>query len=295
MKVLVLGAFGMLGSDLTKELAARGHLPTSKSSAEFDITDPEASAALAFERGTYDWCVNCAAYTAVDKAESELRQATEVNALGPAYLANACGMAGIQLIHVSTDFVFDGTAVEPYAEDAPTNPLGVYGQTKRDGELAVLSSNPNALIVRTSWLFGVGGRCFPKTMIGAWRAGKSLRVVADQVGCPTSTVDLSRVLVDLIELNAYPGVYHACGPDATNWHAFAVDAIKAWKAATGDERSIEIEAIPTVAYPTPAVRPKYSVMSTAKLTSLGVKPLRPLPEALEDFVNSVIESERAAS
>jgi len=284
LKILVLGATGMLGSDMTPALMARGHMVTARSSKEFDITNPEMVAGLALDRGVYDWCVNCSAYTAVDKAEAEARIATEVNAIGPGYLANACGMAGTKLIHISTDFVFDGRASVPYTEDSTPCPLGVYGQTKRDGEMAVLAANPNALIVRTSWLYGRIGKCFPKTMINAWRAGKPLRVVADQVGCPTYTVDLARVLVDMIELSAYPGIYHACGPDITNWHAFAVEAVSMWALSAADERPVEIAAIPTEAYPTPAARPKYSVMSTAKLQSIGIAPMRPSADSLTEFV-----------
>lgn len=284
MKVLVIGGSGMLGSDLISELTRRGHDVESPSSKECDITDPEAIATIALTRGDFDWCVNCSAYTAVDKAESEVREATELNAFGPGYLANACGLAGIKLIQISTDFVFDGNASIPYGADAPTNPLGVYGKTKWEGEQAVLSANPNALIVRTSWLFGPNGRSFPKTMIGAWDAGKSLKVVADQTGCPTYTGDLARVLVDLIEKNAYPGIYHACGPTVTTWHAFAIEAIEAWKAAKGDDRPVEIEPIPTEAYPTPAKRPKYSVLDTSKLTDLGITPMPTLRQALVEFV-----------
>jgi len=283
MKVLVIGASGMLGSDVVSELQQRGHEVASPRSKELDITNLEHVAGIALSHGTYDWCINCGAYTAVDKAESEVQLATELNELGPAYLANACSMAGAKLIHISTDFVFDGESTTPYETDAPTNPLGVYGRTKRDGELAVLAANPNALIVRTSWLYGPNGKCFPKTMIAAWEAGKTLRVVSDQIGCPTSTGDLARVLVDMIEANIYPGIYHACGPTVTNWHQFAIDAINKWKSSKGDDRTVEVEAILTDAYPTPARRPKYSVLACETLWDLWIKPMRPLDEALADF------------
>jgi len=125
-------------------------------------------------------------------------------------------------------------------------------------------------------------------MIDAWQKGKSLRVVSDQIGCPTSTEDLARVLADLVERNAYPGVYHACGPTIANWHEFAVTAITCWKTATGSEQSISIEAIPTEAYPTPAQRPKYSVLACKKLEGLGIAPMRNLPEALTSFVGRLL-------
>ena len=287
MKVLVVGGSGMLGIDVCAELVSRGHEVTAPSSAELDITDPLSVATILENRREFDWCINCAAYTAVDKAETETREATELNAMGPGYLATACKMGGVKLIHVSTDFVFDGEATVPYTEDSRPQPIGVYGNTKRDGELAVMSANSNALIVRTSWLFGPNGRNFPKTMIGAWLAEKSLRVVSDQTGCPTYTLDLARVLVDLIEVNGYPGIYHACGPTATTWYQFAVEAITAYRDFHGIDRPVEITPVPTEEYPTPAKRPKYSAMSTAKLDTLGIQPMRPLSEELGDFVGRI--------
>jgi dTDP-4-dehydrorhamnose reductase len=292
MKLLVIGGSGMLGTDLCAEAASRGLEVFAPSSTELDITNLEHTASIALDPGWFDWCVNCAAYTAVDKAESEREQAVELNTLAPGYLAGACSMAGIKLIHISTDFVFDGSATSPYAENAPTRPLGVYGESKRQGELSVLSGHSNASIVRTSWLYGARGRCFPKTMISAWEAGKALRVISDQTGCPTYTVDLARVLLDMIEKNARPDIYHACGPTVTTWHGFAVDAITAWRDLTGSDRSVEVEPIPTEAYPTPARRPKYSVLSCERLAALGIEPMRPLGEALADFVGKLQIADR---
>jgi len=284
MKILVTGGSGMLGSDLVAELERRGHLVAAPTSKELDITDPELVAAVAMSRGAHDWCINCAAYTAVDKAETEVQQATELNAIAPGYLSQACSMAGIKLMHISTDFVFDGNGTTPYKPDAPTRPLGVYGRTKREGEEAVLAANANGIVVRTSWLYGPNGRSFPKTMITAWEAGKQLRVVDDQTGCPTYTGDLARVLVDMVERNAYPGIYHACGPDVLTWYQFAITAIEVYKAARGLDRPIEITPIPTEAYPTPAARPTYSVLDTAGLYALGIEPMQSLSLALPDFM-----------
>jgi len=277
----------MLGTDLVAGAQARGHETLAPPLPEdLDITDPTAMARLGSgEFGQFDWVINCAAYTAVDKAETEVREATEINAIGPGYLAEAVKGIGGKLLHIGTDFVFDGTASDPYPEDAPTNPLGVYGRTKRDGEEAVLQANPNALVVRTAWLYGPNGNSFPRTMIRAFLAGKRLRVVADQTGCPTYTADLSRVLVDLVEKNAFPGIYHAVGPEAMTWHEFAARAIQAWQnlnAAT-PQGSPVIEPIPTEDWPTPAVRPKYSVLGMVKLDQLGIAPMRPVDEALTEF------------
>ncbi len=283
MRFLVTGARGMLGQDVLSELANRHHEIGAYDKADLDICDPTAMARLAAgEFGAQEWVINCAAYTAVDKAETEVREAHEANALGPGYLARATAALGAKLIHVSTDFVFDGTADKPYTEDALTHPLGVYGRTKRDGEDAVLASQ-HALVVRTAWLYGPLGNSFPRTMIRAFLAGRQLKVVSDQIGCPTYTADLARVLVDLAEKDAAPGIYHAVGRDAMNWHAFAVLAISAWLAGHGRSDEVDIEPIPSADWPTPAARPKYSVLSTVKLEALGIAPMRPVNEALQDF------------
>ncbi len=269
----------MLGTDLVSELGRRGHEVEATLPEDLDITEPTSMARIASgELGHFGWIVNCAAYTAVDKAETEAREATEINTIGAGYVASAAKANGAKLIHIGTDFVFDGSATEPYAEDAPTNPLGVYGRTKRDGEEAVLQNHSNALVVRTAWLYGPNGNSFPRTMIRAFLAGKKLRVVADQVGCPTYTADLARVLVDLAEKNAFPGIYHAVGPEAMSWHEFAERSIMAWT-----QRPCEVEPIRTEDWPTPAARPKYSVLGMAKLETLGVATMRPVDEALAEF------------
>ncbi len=284
MLVLVVGAKGMLGTDVVEELIRRGHEVCQPGREELDIAEPMHMARLAAcGFGKPEWVINCAAYTAVDKAESEPREAAEANALGPGYLSRATAALGAKLIHISTDFVFDGTATEPYAEDAPTNPLGVYGRTKRDGEEAVLAGNPNALVVRTAWLYGPNGNSFPRTMIRAFLAGKQLRVVADQTGCPTYTADLARDIGDLIEKNAFPGIYHAVGPEAMTWHEFALRAIRAWQRTHGHLEAVEIQPIATEDYPTPAARPKYSVLTTGRLDAAGVHRMRSVDAALEEF------------
>jgi dTDP-4-dehydrorhamnose reductase len=283
MRVVVLGAAGMLGTDVVSELKARNHEATALDLQDIDITDPTDIARLASgEFGGADWVVNCAAYTAVDKAEDETMAATGLNAIAPGYIAMAVQGLGAKLIHISTDFVFDGTSTEPYTEDAKTNPLGVYGRTKRDGEENVLNNNSNAIIVRTAWLYGPNGGSFPRTMIRAWEGGKQLKVVADQHGCPTYTADLARVITDLIEKNAFPGIYHAVGPDAMTWHEFALRAIRTWSAQHGGGE-VSIEPIKTEDWPTPATRPKFSVLSTEKLQSLGIEPMSPVDEALTEF------------
>ncbi len=278
MRALVIGANGMLGSDAVDELHLRGHESTSVDLPEFDASDPACVARIAAgEFGRLDWVLNCSGYTAVDRAEDEKRLAMEVNGLAPGYLAEACAMAGSKLIHISTDFVFDGEATSPYGEDAQPRPLSVYGRSKLAGENALVGS-PIALIVRTSWLFGPRGASFPTTILAAWKEGKSLRIVGDQVSKPTYTADLSRVLVDLAEMDPFPGIYHAAGPEVMSWFDLAERAIRVCEHAEPN-----IERISTDQYPTAAKRPAYSVLDCTKIRELGIKPMRPIDEALADF------------
>ena len=268
----------MLGRTVVEELRGRGIEPVPTNRATLDVADPAAVESLvAGGFGPIDAVVNCAAYTAVDRAESEEEEATRINGVAVELLGRVCADLRVPLIHVSTDFVFDGTSPEPYAEDAPTNPLSAYGRGKRRGEQA-LEGNPYARIVRTAWLFAPQGRCFPRTMVEAHKAGRNLRVVADQRGNPTYVPDLARTLVDLLEREAPAGIYHAVGPDRTTWHDFAIRAIRA---VTGVAPSVE--PVATEAFPTPAVRPKNSSLADGKLSGLGIAPMRPLDAALEDW------------
>jgi len=276
----------MLGSDVVTELKRRGHDVVAPTRQELDLTDPTSVAEVAAGKWKeVQWCINCAAYTAVDKAEEERDQAMQVNGLGPGYLAQSCQMAGLRLLHVSTDFVFDGNSSRPYKEDDATNPQGSYARSKLHGEEAVLAGHGNAIIARTAWLYGPNGNSFPRTMIRAWLAGKTLRVVNDQTGSPTYTGDLARVLVDLIEKDAERGIYHAAGPDQMTWFDLARLAITAYRdEVLHEKRPIEIQPIKTEEWPTPAKRPKYSVLSFEKVSTLGIVPMRPTQEALLEFV-----------
>lgn len=285
--VIVLGAKGMLGTDLCAEFARRNVSVAALDRDELDITDPSSILQLGTKGADYDWCINCAAYTAVDKAETEREACFAINAYGAGMLATICGAAGIRVMHISTDFVFDGTAREPYTELSPTRPLGAYGESKLEGEELALSQG--AVICRTSWLFGPHGPSFPRTMIRAWLAGKDLRVVADQVGCPTYTGDMARVLVDLVETDrtvrpVNGGIYHVAGEESMSWHELAERAIEAYALEVqGREVTPSIAKIATEDYPTPARRPAYSVLSTDKVKGMGIAPMRPLSETLPEF------------
>lgn len=278
MRVLVPGARGMLGQDVVAELRHRGHEPVEPSLELFDLSDVTSVAGLLVDTfGPLEGVINCAAYTAVDAAESDEQNAYDVNGLGVGFLGSVCEEKRLPLYHLSTDYVFDGESEHGYRENDRPNPLSAYGRSKLAGEQA-LATNPFARVVRTSWLYGTHGRCFPRTMVDAFRSGKPLRVVADQWGNPTYTADLGRLLVDLLERDPPPGTYHAAGPETVTWYDFAKRAVRA---ATGEEP--EIEPLATEDYPTPARRPRRTVLLDTRLAPLGIPPMRSLDEALADW------------
>ena len=276
--MLVLGATGMLGSDIVKVLRARNHKVTAFDSKDLDITDERAvQESPALSKKNHEWIINCAAYTAVDKAEEEPELARDVNEEGVFNLAARLAH-GPRFLHFSTDFVFDGTKGTPYNETDEINPLGAYGRSKAEGERYAEAMTENTIILRTSWLYGAKGNSFPRTMIQAHEAGKPLRVVNDQVGCPTYTVDLATACAEAIEKHLAGGIYHACGQEAMNWHDFAEATLQSWTGSL-----VTIEGIPTSEYPTPAQRPAYSVLDTTKLCKAGISPWRSTLECLADF------------
>jgi dTDP-4-dehydrorhamnose reductase len=207
-----------------------------------------------------DICINCAAYTAVDKAETEPDLAMLVNAESTGVLAAVCKEHNAKFIHISTDYVFKGDAQKPYSESDPTDPQSVYGATKREGEVLALQYNPQTMIFRTSWVYSVYGKNFVKTMIRLMKEKPSINVVNDQWGSPTHAADLAKCIMDILASGKFiPGIYHYCNDGIINWFQFA----EAIKELTGS--SCEVNPIPTSAYPTPAKRPAYSVMSKEKI------------------------------
>lgn len=284
-RVLVLGGSGMLGSDTVREFANNGWEVSSPNHFEFNLSRKDHLEKLRkHDFGDFDWVVNCAAYTAVDKAEEEFFEAHSINGVAPGALAFVCEKNSWRFLHISTDFVFDGTSTIPYTEEHVTAPLGNYGQTKLMGENNARENCPNTIIARTAWLYGPNGKSFPKTMIKAWLDGKGLKVVGDQTGSPTYTADLARVIVDLVEADAAGGVYHTSGPDAMSWHDFACLAIETYRdAVLGIKREIDVAPVKTSDWPTPAQRPAYSVLSFEKTAGLGIEPMRSTSAALLDF------------
>lgn len=265
MKWLITGAGGMLGTDLRDVLTRRGEDFVALSRTDLDVTDSRAVSARIAEHAPAV-IVNCAAYTKVDQAETEESAANQINGSAVEFLAVAANDVGATLVHVSTDFVFDGSGTSPYEPDASTNPVSAYGRSKLLGEIAAAHANEH-LIVRTSWLFGVHGPNFVEAIRNQIRKGTNpLRVVADQRGCPTYTPHLSRAIVNLVQANAR-GVVHYSDADECTWFDFA--------SAIAEESGAGIEVLPveTAEFPRPAKRPAYSVLSTKEYERVtGVSP-----------------------
>ncbi len=289
----------MLGQDLVPRLKEAGFELQCVDIAEMDITKRD----LVLDRiGSVkpDLVINCAAYTAVDKAESEQDLAFAVNRDGPGHLADACSKRGIPLVHVSTDYIFDGRSERPYREDDLANPIGVYARSKWEGEEEVRRRLDKHIIVRTSWLFGFHGSNFVKTILRLAGERDQLRVVKDQKGCPTWTGHLAEALTQIAHtirknIKDTPwGTYHYCGRDATTWFDFAADIVE--KARRYKRlRVSRIAPIPTSDYPTPAKRPMNSALDCSKIRrELGIEP-KPWKEGLAVILNELIGPEEAHS
>ncbi len=265
MRILVTGARGMLGQDVAEVLAQRGHAVAAAGRDDLDVLDP---AALRAAVPGHDAVVNCAAWTAVDDAEADEAGAFALNALAPARLAAAAAGAGARLVHVSTDYVFDGEATEPYPEDAPLAPRSAYGRTKAAGEWAVRASGCDALVLRTAWLYGAGGPCFPTTIARLARERGAVSVVDDQVGQPTWSRDVAAVAEGLLAAGAPAGTYHATSAQQVSWHGFA----RAVVASAGLDPDV-VSATTSAAFVRPAPRPAWSALGSAAVAAAGVAPI----------------------
>ena len=280
MKVLVTGAAGQLGRALVAT-APVGHEVVALDRAALDLTD-ERAIADAMVSAAPDLVINAAAYTAVDRAESERDLAFAVNRDAPAALARAAIEAGARFVHVSTDFVFDGRAGSPIALDAPIAPLGVYGASKAAGEAAVMAVGP-ALIIRTAWVYGAGGKNFVATMLRLAREGKALRVVADQVGTPTHAASLARALWALAAARA-TGLNHFTDAGAASWYDLAHATVEEGVSLGLLAAAVPVVPIATADYPTPAARPGYSVLDKTATWALLGGPARHWREELRDML-----------
>lgn len=268
-KILVTGANGQLGSEL-KELA--GKYPNFDfvftDIADFPL-DNSTEIITNFNRIQPDIVINCAAYTAVDKAEQNQETADAVNHLAIATLATLCKDSAAKLIHISTDYVFDGTSSVAYKEDDVPNPKSVYGVTKLAGEIACSTNCPDSVIIRTAWVYSEFGANFVKTMLRLMTERDSLGVVNDQIGSPTYAADLAQVILTILDSNKWePGIYHYSNEGEISWFDFATDIKEIAK------KSCEIKGIPASSYPTPAARPAYSLLDKSKINAVyGIEPV----------------------
>ncbi len=296
-RILVAGARGQVGVELLSRGAALGFSMSGLDLPEIDITDA-ASVARALDAEAPSLIINAAAYTAVDKAESEPALAQAVNADGPKVLAEAAAARGLPLFHISTDYVFDGNKQGPYLETDPVSPLGVYGRTKAAGDDAVRAALETHIILRTAWVYSPQGSNFVKTMLRLAGERDELTVVADQHGCPTAAGDIADALLTIAaryrsrpdSLNGAWGTYHFCSGPATTWCGFA-EAIMAGATKRG-ARGVPVRAITTADYPTPAARPANSVLDCTKIeAAFGLAP-RPWHTALDEALDVLIASKQ---
>lgn len=290
MKVLLTGANGQLGLCLQDCISDSVKL-TTLSSKDLDITCKVAVRRIV-NTVKPDVIVNCAAYTAVDKAESEPELAHAVNCLGPDNLAYAAVMLDVPLIHVSSDYVFDGNATEPYLPTDATSPQGVYGQTKLAGEKTIKAITSKHIVIRTAWVFSEYGNNFVKTMLRLAKERDELGIVADQYGCPTYAGDLAALIVAIVtriesgDFNDY-GLYHFCGDKAVSWFEFAESIFEVNAKLNVDFSIPKLNKLTTEQFPTPAKRPKYSVMQDNRLSLLNLPNASQWQNALKTVIKSL--------
>ena len=284
--IWVIGCKGMLGSEIVRQLSER-NINFVGTDIDVDITNPQALAG--FIKGKHiSYIINCSAYTAVDKAESDADFAKKLNEDGPRNIANLANQIHAKMIHISTDYVFDGTGSVPYTEDMPVAPIGVYGKTKAAGEAAVRQNLKEYYIIRTAWLYGWAGKNFVYTMIKAMNTHESVKVVNDQKGSPTFAWDLASVIIKIINKNDVPyGTYHCTDLGEITWCDFT-NEIKKQGVELGLITNKECVIIPctTNEYPTPAARPAYSVLNKNKIQKAVDIQLPDWKISLKEFMNS---------
>lgn len=291
MTIALFGAAGQVGSDCHRQLLNAGYSVIAWTRDNADFVNPETVAALV-KSAKPAFIINACAYTAVDKAEAEQEVADLVNHQSVAALATACADLKIPLLHISTDYVFDGEATQPYAEDDPVNPLGIYGSTKLAGEQAIQDVLSEHIIIRTSWVFGEAGNNFVKTMLRVGAERQQLKVVNDQHGSPTYAGDIAKVILSFVDcycdqLTLPWGVYHCTNEGETTWYDFACAIFDKALSAKVLDKTPEILPIPSSEFPTPAARPAYSVLATEKLTQFMGQPLPHWQQGLEQFLKNI--------
>lgn len=282
MKVLVIGVTGQLGFDCVRELQKRGWEVRGVSSRDFSLTDPVGMRKY-LEAFRPEAVIHCAAYTAVDKAEDEPELCEAINAEGTRCLAELCRELACKMVYISTDYVFPGKGEEYYEPDDIKDPCNAYGRSKLHGEEAVLNLLEEYFIVRISWVFGINGKNFIRTMLKLSESHEELTVVDDQIGSPTYTYDLAVLLADMVQSDKY-GIYHATNEGVCSWAELAAETFR----LAG--KDVKVTPVPSSAYPTKAVRPKNSRMSKACLDKAGFKRLPKWQDAVKRYIKELKEN-----
>lgn len=281
-KILVTGSNGQLGKELQKVAASFPQFEFLFLSREDMPIHHFELVSNSFKTGLFHYCINCAAYTAVDKAEVEKDLAFQVNAEAVGVLAAICAEHNCRFLHISTDYVFDGSSRTPYNEDDPTNPQSIYGFSKREGEIQAVQFNPQAIIIRTSWVYSSFGKNFVKTMVRLMKEKESINVVNDQWGSPTYARDLAEVILQIIASGEWhTGIYHYSNEGILTWFEFAV----AIRELTGS--TCKVYPISTSEYPTPAKRPAYSVLDKSKICNTYLISLKNWKDSLRDCLEAL--------
>ena len=284
MKIFVTGVKGQLGFDVVNELNKRGHEPIGVDIDELDITK-ERDVRTMLEVVKPDGVIHCAAWTAVDDAEDNREKVMVVNAKGTEHIAKGCKDLDIPMIYISTDYVFNGEGTTPWKPDDKREPLNVYGESKCQGELAVEELLDKYYIVRIAWVFGQNGKNFVDTMLNLGKTQDKLTVVDDQIGTPTYTYDLARLLVDMVETDRY-GTYHATNEGGyISWYDFTVEIMKQASGYNETYKKVEVSPVGSDAYPAKAKRPSNSRMDKSKLVENGFKPLPDWKDALKRYLS----------
>lgn len=290
MKVLVTGCKGQLGYDVSKELTKRGDTAVAVDIEEMDITDKEAVENY-ISKANVDAVIHCAAYTAVDNAEDNVELCRRINCDGTKNIADSCKKHNLKMIYISTDYVFNGEGDTPWKPDDKREPLNAYGQTKYEGELAVENTLDNYFIVRISWAFGLNGENFVHTMLNLGKTHDKLTVVADQIGSPTYTADLAKLLVDMVHSDKY-GRYHATNEGICSWYEFACEIMKQAAEYYPEYANVKVTPVSSDEYLTKAKRPHNSRMSKDKLVENEFDRLPTWQYALKRYLKELKDNEQ---
>jgi len=289
MRIFVTGASGSLGQELVPKLIEFGHEVYAPAHTDFDITEPlHIGRFAAGEFGKFDVMFNLAGFTNVDLAEEQREEAVGLNTIAPGWLAAACAERQTSFVHLSTDFVFDGSSQIPYTEISSKNPINFYGQTKSDGEDEVLAINPQAIIIRTSWLYGKFKNSFVKAIIDRISKNQTIRAVDDQTGTPTSAYELANVLAQITNSLPPPGVYHAAGNEIVNRYQQAQMIAEIYKKLILTRSLPEIQSVTSQKFATKAKRPSFSALDSSKMNAL-YSPMGTLKSALERAISELIK------